>query len=102
MLKLGPIDLLIFQATSFCNLDCKYCYLPDRDIKNKIDIEKVQITLEKIVEEKLIDKEFSIVWHAGEPTVLEINFYKQVYELIKKIIPSDIKVNQHIQTNATL
>lgn len=101
-IPLGPIDLLIFQSTSFCNLDCKYCYLPDRDVKNKIDIEKIEITLKRIVEENLIKDSFSIVWHAGEPTVLSIDFYRNVFKLIQEIIPSNIKVFQHIQTNATL
>lgn len=101
-IKLGPVDLLIFQSTSFCNLDCKYCYLPDRDSKKKIDIEIIKIALENIVSDSLVEKEFSIVWHAGEPTVMPIDFYEKVNLLIDEIIPKDIKVNQHIQTNATL
>jgi len=24
------IQLMVVQATPFCNIDCKYCYLPDR------------------------------------------------------------------------
>jgi uncharacterized protein len=100
--KLGPVDLLIFQSTSFCNLDCKYCYLPDRDNKKKIDIEIIKAALINIVADNLIEKEFSIVWHAGEPTVMPLEFYEKVNLLIKEIIPSDVKVNQHIQTNATL
>lgn len=99
---LGPIDLLIFQSTSFCNLDCKYCYLPDRHLKHKIKSETIGLALKKIVEEKLISDEFSIVWHAGEPTVLPVEFYREVLELIKQIIPANVKVNQHIQTNGTL
>jgi len=50
-MKLGPIDLLIFQSTSFCNLDCKYCYLPDRANNNKIDIEIIRTTLKRVAEE---------------------------------------------------
>jgi len=99
---LGPIDLLIFQSTSFCNLDCKYCYLPDRLNKSKMDLKNIEITIKKIIEENLIDTKFSIVWHAGEPMVMSLGFYKQVYELIKTLIPKDIEVTQHIQTNATL
>jgi uncharacterized protein len=26
----GPIGLVILQSTGFCNIDCSYCYLPDR------------------------------------------------------------------------
>jgi len=101
-MKLGPIDLLIFQSTSFCNLDCKYCYLPDRANNNKIDIEIIRTTLKRVAEENLIENQFSIVWHAGEPTVMPISFYREVNSFIKEYIPNNIKVNQHIQTNATL
>jgi len=99
---IGPVYLLIFQSTSFCNLDCKYCYLPDRNSKNKIGLDKIKLTLQKLVKENLVSKEFSIVWHAGEPTVIPISFYQQVNNIIKEVVPSEIIVNQHIQTNATL
>ncbi|MBX7268664.1 hypothetical protein KIF24_23340 [Micromonospora sp. Llam7] len=26
----GRFHTLVLQPTSFCNLDCTYCYLPDR------------------------------------------------------------------------
>jgi len=26
----GSLHTLVVQSTSFCNLDCTYCYLPDR------------------------------------------------------------------------
>jgi uncharacterized protein len=99
---IGPVELLIFQSTSFCNLDCKYCYLPDRNSKNKIDLEKIKISISKLIEEELIGDELSIVWHAGEPTVVPIEFYKQVNNIIQETIPKSVKVNFHIQTNATL
>lgn len=99
---IGPVELLIFQSTSFCNLDCKYCYLPDRNSKNRIDLDKIKISFSKLIEEKLIGDELSIVWHAGEPTVVPIEFYKQVNEIIQETIPKSVKVNFHIQTNATL
>ena len=100
--NLGPLDLLIFQSTSFCNLDCKYCYLPNRALNSKIDIEIIERTLNNVIESGIIKDSFSIVWHAGEPMVIGVDFYRKVNDLIKKIIPKNITVNQHIQTNATL
>lgn len=98
----GPIELLIVQGSPFCNIDCKYCYLPDRGNKKKISLSTVEIAVRKIFDEKLVKKEFSIVWHAGEPTAMNIDFYEKVTELLERIVPEGYKVNQHIQTNATL
>ena len=30
--QFGPINLVVIQPTSFCNLNCDYCYLPDRHL----------------------------------------------------------------------
>jgi uncharacterized protein len=98
----GPIELLIIQGSPFCNIDCKYCYLPDRANKKKISLATVETAIRKIFDEKLVKEEFSIVWHAGEPTAINIEFYEQVTELLDSIVPDGYKVNQHIQTNATL
>jgi uncharacterized protein len=101
-ISVGPIELLIIQGSSFCNIDCKYCYLPDRANKKKISLATVETAIRKVFDEKLVKEEFSIVWHAGEPTALDIEFYEKVTELLEAIVPDGCKVNQHIQTNATL
>jgi uncharacterized protein len=99
---IGPTELIIFQSTPFCNLDCKYCYLPDRNDKSKINFDLIELSLKKLVEERLIEEKISILWHAGEPMVLPIEFYNEINKIILKIIPSEIEVTQHFQTNATL
>jgi uncharacterized protein len=101
-ISVGPIELLIIQGSSFCNIDCKYCYLPDRANKKKISLATVETAIRKVFDEKLVKEEFSIVWHAGEPTALDIEFYEKVTKLLETIVPDGCKVNQHIQTNATL
>jgi uncharacterized protein len=101
-IPIGPLELLIIQGSPFCNIDCKYCYLPDRQSKKKISLETVEVAIKKAFEENLVKNEFSIVWHAGEPMALDIEFYLKVTETLDKIVPDGFKVNQHIQTNATL
>ena len=32
----GPLHLLVVQGTPFCNLDCDYCYLPDRGDRSRL------------------------------------------------------------------
>ena len=98
----GPIDLLIIQGSPFCNIDCKYCYLPDRLNKKRISVDTVLKAVQRIVDENLIDKEFSIVWHAGEPLSVPIEFYREVVDKVKLIIPEGKKVVHHIQSNGML
>ena len=37
--RVGPIGLVVVQATSLCNLDCSYCYLPDRQKKRVFELD---------------------------------------------------------------
>ena len=100
--NIGPVDLLIFQPTPFCNLDCKYCYLPDRSSKVRMDINIIKQTLQNLVKENLLGDTLNLLWHAGEPTVMPLEFYESVSKLVSDIIPEKTKVLQQIQTNATL
>ena len=36
----GPIGLLVIQSTSLCNLDCSYCYLPDRQKRSIFNLQQ--------------------------------------------------------------
>ena len=36
--RFKPIGLVVVQSTSLCNLDCSYCYLPDRQKKRVFDL----------------------------------------------------------------
>jgi len=35
------IRLVVVQATSFCNIDCKYCYLANRSVHKAITFESL-------------------------------------------------------------
>ena len=96
------VDLLIIQPTPFCNLDCSYCYLPDRLNKNKLDPEILGKVIQNLLEEDLIEKSLSVVWHAGEPMVVKPDVFAQYLEKIKSLLPPGISVNHSIQTNGTL
>jgi sulfatase maturation enzyme AslB (radical SAM superfamily) len=38
----GPLDLLVVQPTPFCNLDCSYCYLPDRANTRRMTLDTLE------------------------------------------------------------
>ena len=44
----GPIGLVVIQATSLCNLDCSYCYLPDRHKRRQFDLDLLPLLLNRI------------------------------------------------------
>jgi uncharacterized protein len=99
---IGPLELLVLQATPFCNLDCSYCYLPNRNDNSKMDVAVIEKAIERVLEAELAKDEFTAVWHAGEPLVLGVDYYEQAIERIASIVPSDITVHHSFQTNGVL
>lgn len=101
-MKVYPIQCLTVQATPFCNLDCKYCYLPNRTQKGNFDIELIPAIFRNIAESGLMGDSLYWDWHAGEPLVPGLEFYKATTLSIKKYKPKNLAVNIGMQTNATL
>jgi len=91
---------LIIKPTHECNLGCKYCYIEKGAETGRMS----SLTLENMIYQLslLPEKEsFEFIWHGGEPLLMGVEFYKQAFELQKKYL-SDKKVNNGLQTNATL
>jgi uncharacterized protein len=101
-LKKGKTKLIILQATSFCNLDCSYCYLPNRDKKNKFDVNLLPILMQRLIDDDLLANEVTICWHVGEPLIMDHNFYRKAFEIILSSNNSPCKIRHNIQTNLTL
>lgn len=102
----GPINLVVLQTTSFCNLDCDYCYLPNREQKNQLSLDLIHPIFKTILTSPFVQHDFSVCWHAGEPLAVPISFYESAFELIEeasqKYNSKSYKIWQSIQTNATL
>ena len=74
----GPIGLVLLQPTGFCNINCDYCYLPDRgNRRNTMDLTTLVEVARLIFGSSLPASELDIVWHAGEPLVLSPDYYSQ-------------------------
>jgi uncharacterized protein len=95
-------QLLVLQATPFCNIDCSYCYLPDRNNKARMPMATLRAAVQRLLDDDLLADELTVVWHAGEPLVLPPAYYEEALALIAKAMPAGVLLTHAMQTNATL
>lgn len=104
--QFGPTQLVILQPTSFCNLDCDYCYLPDRHLRNNLSLELLEPICQAVFASPFTTTDFTFCWHAGEPLAASLNFYRQAFAIIQQCSQKynhlQLKFNHSFQTNALL
>jgi len=96
------IQLVVIQPTPFCNIDCRYCYLPDRGNKAIVAEETLINLFSQIFASGWAENGVSVVWHAGEPLVLSTDFYRRAFRLIDNLKPPELVLTHAFQTNGTL
>ena len=101
MPAIGPIELLVVQPTPFCNLDCSYCYLPDRDNRRRMDLAIVEAIGRHILASPHAAAAPTVVWHAGEPMTVPPAWYDRAFETLARAAPG-CRVTHAFQTNGTL
>jgi len=100
------VEMVIIQPTPFCNINCSYCYLPDRSNKHVIS----QATVTKLFTELFAsgwnNPDLTVLWHAGEPLAVPIAFYREAFATIERLRPKDgpwpVRVKHSFQTNGML
>ena len=92
---------------SICNLECLYCYYLGKerlypgggsfrmphDILEKYIVQHIDASPETVIR-------FS--WHGGEPTVLGLDYFREIVALQRKHMPPGRRIVNGIQTNGTL
>jgi uncharacterized protein len=96
------LETLVLQSTPFCNLDCSYCYLPQRSSKERMSRDTLARTFERVFESPYLFEELTILWHAGEPLVPGIAYYEEAFALLRAMRPDGLKIRHHFQTNGVL
>lgn len=94
-------QLLVLQPTPFCNINCSYCYLPQRDDRSRMSLATVRMAARRLREDSLLGSELTVVWHAGEPLMLPPSWYEQAFVVLADEL-SGVRLQQALQTNATL
>lgn len=95
--------LVVLQPTTFCNIDCQYCYLPDRSKTKRMSIEIIRRVASEVLSSNLVDGPFVFLWHLGEPLSVPLAFYEEAFAEIARINQAyKCEYALSFQTNATL
>lgn len=96
---------LVMQPITLCQLDCKYCYLPDRKLNHQMDLSMIDNVIAHLlsVPKLYFEETLSIFWHGGEPLLRGLGFYQEVIQKFKRVASvHGIQVHHCIQTNGVL
>ncbi|HTI79148.1 MAG TPA: cyclophane-forming radical SAM/SPASM peptide maturase GrrM/OscB [Acetobacteraceae bacterium] len=96
------IETVVIQPTPFCNIDCTYCYLPNRRDRSVMSRDTMRALFERVFAEGWSAPSITVIWHAGEPLVLPPSYYRDAFDLIETLRPPDIGLRHSIQTNGML
>ncbi|GAB3943981.1 cyclophane-forming radical SAM peptide maturase AmcB [Micromonospora vulcania] len=96
----GTFHTLIMQPTTFCNLDCTYCYLLHRD-KRRVMAPAVASACAASIAEQGSPHPVGVVWHGGEPTAIPVKVFRELLQPFEPLRRAG-QIRHEIQTNATL
>ena len=96
------LSLLVLQGSPFCNIDCSYCYLPDRTVTRRMPMQVLEKTMERLTEAEMIGPPFDVLWHAGEPLAVPVSYYEQAIQVIRQFPAAADMASFVFQTNAML
>ena len=83
----GRTRLLILQGSPFCNINCDYCYLRNRDDRTVMSADVLGAIRDKIFPRISEAAAPAIIWHAGEPTAVPIAWYRHAYAELRRTAP---------------
>lgn len=95
--------LAVVQLSSLCNLDCSYCYVPDR-LNSKVMSREV---IDRIIgltvgAPENAGKRIEFLFHAGEPLAVGLEPYRHFVARCAEACAEDVAYGFSVQTNGTL
>jgi uncharacterized protein len=101
-----PFSLLIKPASADCNLRCDYCFYLDRaELYPQSHTHRMsREVLERVVGSYLATEQpqYGFAWQGGEPTLMGLDFFKQVTSLQQLHGRRGAVVSNGLQTNGIL
>src|SRR5437773_3183167 len=100
-----PFHVMTKPIGPICNLDCKYCFYLEKE-KLYPDEHKWRMSdevLEAYISQYILTQpqdEISFAWQGGEPTLLGVDYFRNVVRLQKKYA-SGKRISNAFQTNGT-
>ena len=95
--------LVVLQPTTFCNINCQYCYLPERSKTKRMSLDIIRRIASEVLSSDLLTGEIVFLWHLGEPLTVPFSFYEEAFSEIARINQEYRREYVHtFQTNATL
>jgi uncharacterized protein len=98
--------LLAKPTGAICNLDCTYCFFLSKDAlypgeSMRMSSETLETYLRQLFESQP-DGPVSVAWQGGEPTLMGLDFYQRVIDLIHQFARPTQIIEHTMQTNGTL
>ncbi|MDR3080993.1 MAG: radical SAM protein, partial [Streptomyces sp.] len=92
---------VVVQPTTWCNLDCRYCYLPFRKLKHQMPLEVAESLAQSLTQFGDSAHPIGIVWHGGEPLAVGQQKFTALLAPFEALRRAG-RVHHYVQTNATL
>jgi uncharacterized protein len=96
------ISIVVVQPTPFCNINCGYCYLPQRNDRTVMQQSTVESLFQRVFGSGWASEDLTVIWHAGEPLVVPPEFYERAFRTIEALRPESVQVRHSLQTNGML
>ena len=105
-----PFHIMSKPIGPRCNIDCTYCYYLEKarlypaTKKFHMPADVLESYIHQLIEASVEAgmKEVSFSWQGGEPTMLGVDYFRQVVALQKKHQPEGVTVTNALQTNGML
>jgi uncharacterized protein len=99
---LPRLRLLVLQPTPFCNIDCSYCYLSDRQSTATMSLATLDLACRRVFESPNLDVQLEVAWHGGEPLTVPLAWYEEAIALMAERRPAALELKHRFQTNGLL